>query len=780
MKRVWKYNEYKGSEKTLVRRLLASRGIVDDNEVYEFTHPIEAKQLDPYSFLDMKKCVDRICQAIDNEEKIIVYGDFDADGVTATSTLIKTLRFLGADVNYFIPDREKEGHGLDTGALVKIMTKIKPKVLITVDCGISNVEEVTFLNSFNIDTIITDHHEAPDVLPDAFGIINPKAPGAISEELSIKDIESLTSLAGVGVAYKLSCALLMKYDKMNFVTEILPFVAIGTIADIVPLVGENRFLVTKGLDLISKGRHEGLRRMLENAGYKIENGVTSEQIAFGIAPRINASGRLDTVENAIKVLISENPQEVQMAIQSLDELNKARQTLCEETFAQADEMLNKEGNNNPAIILFNKDWHLGIIGIVASKFVEKYYKPTFLMTYSEETKQIRCSIRGIEGLNIYEILTENSDLFDGYGGHALAAGLSFSPDKTSFDTVKSAINKTVKEKLNGQELKPFINIDLILKPEDLTVELVEELSVLEPFGASNPPPVFALNDLIVKEKRLMGEDKNHLRITAETDGKEFNCIRWQMGDIALGKGDSFDLAFHPQINVYNGMTSVQLIIDDIHSEALTDIEEQSSAKIKVYDHRRKTDILPQVDDYVSQSKLNIKIYAESLPVLEKLKPYKNLFENIFSRKNIPQCDAVMFFDYPADEETFNKIIQLSNPKAIHLMRFEFKIFDEQEFLNTVYKMLKFACHNNNGKVDIDRFTSFLGKSYNVLELLFEILADVGIINIEEKNLQYYKIKLLDNINVSSVLHSPKYTQLINLIDENEQFRHNLLEEDVVI
>ncbi|MBQ2611726.1 single-stranded-DNA-specific exonuclease RecJ, partial [bacterium] len=425
MKIEWKYNEYKGSEKTLVRRLLASRGIVDDNEVYEFTHPIEAKQLDPYSFLDMKKCVDRICQAIDNEEKIIVYGDFDADGVTATSTLIKTLRFLGADVNYFIPDREKEGHGLDTVALVKIMTKIKPKFLITIDCGISNVEEVTFLNSFKIDTIITDHHEAPDVLPDAFGIINPKAPGAISEELSIKDIESLTSLAGVGVAYKLSCALLMKYDKMNFVTEILPFVAIGTIADIVPLVGENRFLVTKGLDLISKGRHEGLKRMLENAGYKIENGVTSEQIAFGIAPRINASGRLDTVENAIKVLISENPQEVQMAIQSLDELNKARQTLCEETFAQADEMLNKEGNNNPAIILFNKDWHLGIIGIVASKFVEKYYKPTFLMTYSEETKQIRCSIRGIEGLNIYEILTENSDLFDGFGGHALAAGLSF-------------------------------------------------------------------------------------------------------------------------------------------------------------------------------------------------------------------------------------------------------------------------------------------------------------------------------------------------------------------
>src|SRR5574344_441291 len=524
MQKEWKYNKYEGQEKSLIKRLLFSRGIVEEQDIYDFLHPLEFKQINPEAFSDMEKCVKRITTAIDNGEKILIYGDFDADGVTASAVLIKTLRFLNADINYFIPDRDKDGHGLNTKALVQIMTQIKPKILISVDCGISNIEEVTFLNSFKIDTIITDHHEAPDTLPKPFGIINPKAPNALESNLSVKEISSLTSLAGVGVAYKLACALLLKYDKTNFVTEILPFVAIGTIADVVPLIGENRFLVTKGLDLISKGKHEGIKKLLESAGYKVENGITAEQIAFGIAPRINASGRLDTVDNALKVLISDNPQEVQMAIISLEEFNKTRQTLCDNIFAEADEMIKKEGNNNPAIILFNKDRHIGIIGIVASKIVEKYYKPTFLMTYSEETKQIRCSARSVDGVHLYNVLEENSELFDGFGGHAMAAGLSFSPEKFSLEKVKEALNKTIKEMLNGQELTPFINIDLDLSPDDITVNLVEELSQLEPFGASNPSPIFSLKNLIVQEKKLMGENKNHLRLTGKIGDKEFNCI----------------------------------------------------------------------------------------------------------------------------------------------------------------------------------------------------------------------------------------------------------------
>ena len=770
----WIFNKYNGKDKSLIARLLHSRGVTTDEEIYEFLHPLEMKIIHPKAFCDMEKVVERLSLAIDNGEKIVIHGDFDADGVTSTSLLYRTFKYLGADVNYFIPDREKEGHGFDTKALVKIMTQVKPKVIISCDCGISDVDAVNFLNSFKIDVIITDHHEAPEVLPKAYGIINPKAPNALDENLTAKQIESLTSLAGVGVAFKTAHALLEKYNKLEFIPEILPYVAVGTVADLVPLIGENRYLVTKGLELISAGKHYGITRLLESAGYKGQ--ITSEQIAFGIAPRINASGRLDTVDEALKVLISDNKQEIEMAIQSLNEFNKIRQELCQNIFAEADEMVKKEGNRNPAIVLFNKEWHIGIIGIVASMLVEKYYKPTFLMTYSEETKQYRCSARSVEGINLYDTISINSELLDGFGGHAMAAGLAFSEEKSSFEQVKSALCKTVKETSQGKDLKPFLNIDLELTPDDITLDLIDDISQLEPFGASNPSPIFAIKDLKIKEKRLMGENKNHLRLTCQAGNTEFNCIRWKDGDISLVKGDTLDIAFHPQKNEYNGVTSVQLIINDIHSEYL---KEEELPKQKLFDHRKKTDILPQVNDYVKSSKQNILVFAESKPVLDKLKPFDALYARTITRDNLRPCDALMLFDYPADKETFDKILNQTTPLAIHFMNYDLKFMDEEEFLKTVCKMLKFACHNNGGKVELKRCASFLGKSYKVFELLFSIFDDIGLIKIKEQNKDYYVIDFAgDGSELPQALHSPKYAILSDLIEECEEFQRTLLEDDL--
>ena len=441
MKKEWIVESTNINEKSLIKRLLFTRGIKTEEEIKEFLNPLEMKLTSPFVFTDMEKTINRLSKAIENNEVIVIYGDFDADGVTSTAILYKTLKYLGANVHYFIPDRENEGHGFDNKALIKLMTTVKPKVIISVDCGISDVNAVKFLNSFKIiDVIITDHHEAPEELPEAYAIVNPKAPNALDENLSTKQIEHLTYLAGCGVAFKVSQALLMKYEKTEFIYEILPFVAVGTVADVVPLLGENRYFVTKGLDLISKGKHDGLRQLLESAGYDITKGVTSENIAFGVAPRINASGRLDTVDAALKVLISENPQEVSMAVATLNEFNKIRQTLCQEIFAQADKMVQKEGNRNPAIVLYSDEWHIGIIGIVASKLVEKYYKPVFLMVYVKEKDQFRCSARSIEGVPLYDVLAANAELFDNFGGHKLAAGLGFTGSKTPFEVVKKALN----------------------------------------------------------------------------------------------------------------------------------------------------------------------------------------------------------------------------------------------------------------------------------------------------------------------------------------------------
>lgn len=765
----WIFNKYDGQEKSLIKRLLHSRGVKTEDEIREFLNPLEMKLTHPKVFTDMEKCVERLSFAIDNGEKIVIHGDFDADGVTSTSLLYRTFKYLGADVNYFIPNREREGHGFDTKALVKLMTQVKPKLIISCDCGISDVDAVNFLNSFKIDVIITDHHEAPEILPNAYGIINPKAPNALDESLTTKQITSLTSLAGVGVAFKVAQGLLEKYSKLEFISEILPYVAVGTVADLVPLIGENRYYVTKGLDLITNGKHYGLSRLLESAGYKGQ--ITSEHIAFGIAPRINASGRLDTVDEALKVLISENKQEIEMAIQNLNEFNKVRQELCQNIFVEADELM--KNNRDSAIVLFNKDWHIGIIGIVASMLVEKYYKPTFLMTYSEETKQCRCSARSVDGINLYDVISASAELLDGFGGHSMAAGLSFS--QHSFDEIKSALCKTVKEMSQGKELKPFINIDLELNPDDISVDLVEQLSQLEPFGMDNPSPVFVLKNLKIKEKCLMGENKNHLRLTCNAGTSEFNCIRWKQGDVSLVNGDVLDVAFHPQINVYNGNTSVQLIIDDIHSEYLK--EEENTVSVKLYDHRKKTDILPQVNDYVKNSKQKIFIFAESKSVCDKLRPFTSLAERIINRDNLSPCDGLMFFDYPADRETFDRILEMTSPSAIHFMNYEQKFLDEEEFLKTVYKMLNFACHNNGGKVELCRCASFLGKSYKVFDLLFSIFEEVGLIKIKEQTKDYYIIDLTDG-DVSKALHSQKYALLLDLIEECEEFQKSLLEDEV--
>ncbi len=771
----------KPSSASLVEKLLASRGITKPNEIKEFLNPLETKLTPPSVFSNMLKAVERIANAIDNQENILIYGDFDADGVTSTALLLRTFCEIGANVCHFIPDREKDGHGLNSKALVKLMASNKPKVIVTCDCATSDVEQIKFLNSFKIDVIITDHHEAPDELPNAFAIINPKAPNALDEKLKAKEIEHLASLAGVGVAFKLAQALLDYYNKMEFIYDILPYVAVGTISDVVPLIGENRYFVAKGLQLISSERHFGLKRLLESAGYTLEQGITSEQIAFGVAPRINASGRLDTVEDALKVLISDNKQEIEMAIISLNNFNKVRQELCENIFLEADEMLKNQGNNDNAIVLFNPKWHIGIIGIVASKLVEKYYKPTFLMTYSEETKQIRCSSRSVEGVNIYDVLTANADLFDGYGGHAMAGGLAFSAEKVTFEDVKKGINTTINEMLAGQNLSPIQKIDLVLEPNDIDGNLISDIERLQPFGAANPNPVFVLNNLTLLQKKLMGSNKNHLKLIVEdTQHNTYDCIWWSKGDVSLVSGDRLDIAFCPQINTFNGATNIQFILQDVHADNLQDEEvppPTNSSGIKIYDHRKKTGIFTSVEDYVKTSNLNISVFAEEKAVLDKLKSYKALNERVFNRHSMKNSDVVMFFDYPPTQEIFDEIIQKTSPKFLHFMNYEVKKINEKEFLKTFSGMLKFSYNNKNGKFDLERSASFLAQTKETVIELLRVFEECEMIKGSNNGVDY-KIDVLASIEISKALHTPSYKEFLSEIRITQEYKESLQEAEL--
>ena len=778
MQKEWIVAKTDNGEKSLIERLLAVRGITTKTEIKEFLNPLEMKLTEPTVFVDMAKSVERLAKAVDEKQKILVYGDFDADGITSTSVLLKTLRHLGAEVDYYIPDRETESHGMNTKTLVKLMTSKKPKVMITVDCGVSNVEEVKFLKSFGVDIIITDHHEAPEELPPAYAIINPKAQNSLDEKLPAKKIKMLTYLAGCGVAFKVAQALLNHYNKPEFVFELLPLVALGTIADIVPLLGENRYLVTKGLELISKGQHYGLTRLLESAGYNIENGITSENIAFGIAPRINATGRLDNVDTALSLLLSDNKTEIEMAVQTLNELNKVRQNLCESTFLEADEMYQKEGTDNNAIVLFSNKWNIGIIGIVASKFVEKYYKPTFIMNYNPETQQFRCSARSVKGINLYEVLDANSELFDGFGGHEMAAGFAFSGNAEQFNVIKETLNKTISEVLGDKVLKPFVNIDLELDEKDLDLTLVDEISKLEPFGASNPSPVFVVKNFTLKEKTLMGENKNHLRLKVQGQDALYTCVWWSRGDIPLVAEDKLDIAFSPKLNTFRDVTSLQLMVEDIHSDNLKEEKPENPNVVKVFDHRNKSDIFSQVEDYVRTSKMNIVVYAENKDVINSLKPYKCLSDAIVNRETLKKADSIMFFDYPPSEELFDKIVEFVQPRHIHYMACNVKNLDELEIIKTLSGMIRFTCNNKNGEFNLAKSASFLSLTIECIEALLDVLEQCKMIKIVEKNIDNYELEFLGNVELSHITGCLQYNEFKNQLEEIIDCKNNFLSKEI--
>lgn len=767
----WNLKSNIDNKKSLIDRLLEVRGIISEGAKREFLHPLEITLTHPNAFTDMHKAVDRIVKAIDEKENILIYGDFDADGVTSTSVLLKTFQYLGAKVDFYIPNRETEGHGLNSKALVKLMSQKQPKLIITVDNGVSNVDEVKFINSFGRDIIITDHHEAPEILPEAYAIINPKSMNALDEKLTALQIEYLTSLAGVGVAFKLAQGVLERYDKLAFSMELLPYVTVGTIADLVPLIGENRYFVTKGLELIAAGKHYGLKRMLDVAGVGVDNGLTSEQVAFTIAPRINASGRLDTVDAAIKLMTSENKQEIEMSIITLENYNKLRQELCSDTFAQADEIWKATGMRDNAVVLFNKEWHIGIIGIVASKFVDKYYKPAFIMTYSEETKQFRCSARGVKELNLYDIMSNISDYFDGFGGHQLAGGFAFNEEKVSFETVKKALNKTIDEMLNGEKLKPSLDIDLELDIKDVDVSLVEEISKLEPFGMSNPSPTFAVKNLTLKQKMLMGSTKDHLKLIVNTPDGTKDCVWWSRGDIPLIVGDKLDVAFAPQLNVFNGVTSVQLVVKDVHSEAL---KEEEKSKIKVYDHRKKTNIFAQVNDYIKNSTLGVSVFVEDRKILESLKPYQDISKCIINRQNACKNDVLMFFDYPCEEDVFDNLKQTVCAEALHYMNYQNLKTDYEGILKSFASMIKYCCNNLEGKFVFLRAAAALGITEEAVETLLEVFSDCGMIRITKRDEDCYIIETLGSVELSKALHSIKYAEFVELMNTINDYKNKFM------
>ncbi len=761
-----KENIIKSSTKNkILDELLVLRNLVEEDEIAEFLNPKKSDFISWYAFSDMEKAKKRIFTSIEKKETILIWGDFDCDGVTSTSILYKALLALNAKVIKFIPNRMLHGHGLNSGELLKFISKEKVKLVITVDCGISNVSEVNLLKNFNVDVIITDHHSTDSELPKSFAIINPQVNNALKDNLNMKEIKSLSYNSGSIVAYKLAMALLEEKDDVNLKDELLLIASMGAIADVVPLLGENRAIVKEGLKILNAKKekaHKGIYKLF----YKnIENKeITSEDAAFILAPRINAAGRLKDAEISFEFLTSNNETRLDVLIEELDNYNKIRQSKCTEIYESIGDYLNKnkEETQNPAIILLNPDWHIGVIGIAASKIVEEYDKPCFLMTVDEDNNA-RCSIRSNDKINVYQILKENENLFLGFGGHKLAGGCSFSLNDTPFEKVKNALLESIKNNLEDEEKKDVLYCDIELKGDDINSDLIQTIDKLEPFGQNNETPLCAMFDVVLDEIIPMGKDKNHLRLSLIKDDKKFQGIIWRHSSIEIAPKTKVDIAFHPKLNVFNGVENVQLEIVDIYSPEL----KFQKSDFKVYDHRKKTGILGQIAQYLKHDNPDVGIWAKNPKTKEELSSYKDIEANFIDE--IKHHRGLMFFDYPSSYEEFLEIISKIKPQKIHFMNH--KINENlEDYIKLLSGMLKYASNKMEGKIDIERIAGSLGLSVNFVQISLEIMEDIQSIKIIDKD----KIQYLSPIDRNKFRENSLWEILKEEFNNIIEFKKSLL------
>lgn len=753
------------TKSNILAELLVSRGIQSLSDAEEFLFPEKGIEISPYAFCDMSKAVERILRSIEKQEKIIIFGDFDCDGVTSTALMVKTLCKLGANIDFYVPDRKAEGHGLNNAAICRLISAAKARLIITVDCGISNLKEINIAKTFGCDVIITDHHEAPEVLPEAYAIINPKAPNSLDTSLDAHHIVSLNYLAGVGVAYKLACALLEKLGESSFINEILPLVALGTIGDVVPLLYENRLLVKKGIDSISDTRHQGILKLIEISGLDSEN-LSADSFAFGLVPRINAAGRLETAHCAIELLISDNEDVISINAEKLQSLNILRQTYCHDTYEQALALLSKEDiKKNKAIILYDENWNAGIIGIVASKLCETFNRPVFLITSDDQ--YLRCSSRGVNGLNLYDVLYEIKDELEVFGGHAKAAG--FSASKEKLEIISKKIHDFVNENLSDDDLIPFVEIERELEASELDIEFVKTIDKLAPFGEKNSQPIFCIKDFEVVQQRAIGNNKNHLKLTLKKDDKLFEALCWNTSDLGLKEEDKVDVAFLSKLNFFNNNYSVQLEIQDIKSEKLN---QSISNNVKYIDHRKKIGIEKIFFNYLKTTKTSISIFAENKKTYEYLSSQNLCNANIINRFNITPASQLVFFDIPPSQEIVDELVEKSQAKVIHCLRNNSINLVPVEILKTLSGMLKYADSKLDGMIDISLLTSKLCISSQAFEIAIRLFQSSGIIEILDEDIPIMKVKFIQPKDINSLKACSEYEEFSKIVEEINNFRNN--------
>jgi single-stranded-DNA-specific exonuclease len=665
---------------------------------------------DPYLFTGMDIAVNRIRQAIEKQEHILIFGDYDADGVSSTSVLMMTLLDLGANVDFYIPNRFTEGYGPNEPAFRQAKEN-GFSLIITVDTGIAAVHEAAVAKELGLDLIITDHHEPGPVLPEALAIIHPKLPGSHYP---------FRELAGVGVAFKLAHAM---YGKMP--EHLLEIAVIGTVADLVSLKGENRLIVKKGLEKLQATKNIGLKAIFKIAGVDPLT-VDEETIGFTLAPRINAVGRLEDADLAVRLLLTKDPEEAEMLAAEMEALNKTRQEIVNSITSEAMEEVENYyfGAENKVLVIGREGWNPGVIGIVASRLVEKYYRPTIVLSFDNEKGLAKGSARSIAGFDLFQNLSTCRDILPHFGGHPMAAGMTLKLDDV--DELRKRLNKLADEKLSEEDFIPITYLDEEVHLEDITLAALDEVKLLSPFGIDNPKPKVLVNNVDISSIKKIGSEQNHLKVLVNENGTNLDGVGFGLGPLAdeISPGAKLSLIGELSINEWNNIRKPQIFIQDIavHTWQLFDFRGQlrmNQIESVVPAENRKVIIFNQ--EYFAKMNRN--------PSLETI-----LIQDEAEAKAVDCTMAnIVLLDLPPSKEIVVQLLKGKQPSRIYAYFYK----ESSDFFSTIptrdHFKWYYAFLAKYGPLDLNRYADDVAKlrgwSRETIHLMTRVFSELDFVTI---------------------------------------------------
>ena len=731
-----------------IAKILNARDIKDISSVKKFFSDEFEEGYDPYLMYDMQKAVDRINEAIDNEEKILVYGDYDADGITSTVLLVETLISLGANVSSYIPNRFEEGYGPNKEAFTKIINS-GISLIITVDNGIAGVEEVELANELGCDVIITDHHKIQDIIPNAYAIIHPEHP---------EGDYPFKKLAGVGVAFKLAHALLEIFPDF-----LLDLVAIGTIADMVSITDENRIFVKQGLELLNEDPRIGLKMLLELSN--INSKIDEQTVGFYIAPKLNSIGRMDSAKLGLSFLMAEDAANARVLAEQIEKFNIERKQVTEEIVKDVIDKIETSDKKNKNVIMISGDYHEGVLGIVASNIVEKYQKPVFIMNSKEGI--LKGSARSIYDFNIYTAMNKISDLFIAFGGHTLAAGFSF--DEVNLNKIEDFLDSEYENYKQNNELKSTKNIDIVTSLEEISYQFFNSLEALKPYGMDFEKPTILIENSMVLNKTYFGSEKQYLRLTIADEVGNLECISFKDTSLfdKVKNNDIIDLLCTLDKNNFNGRTKLQAHIIDIN------VKEFLFEDLRFINYD-----ISKIDNSCLKLSKNIDNRSNNFYLYKDINSIDSDFDNIY------------LLDIPNNKEFIEKIVRLK-PKKIYLICDEKQILSDKYLIDKdrLIKLFNIILSTNNKQINIsqqlDKLLALLKTNVDSIKIMIQIFKELNLIAFENNTIilnPNYKtvdlkksesfVRMESIFEIEHILLKESIANINNIFDNKEIIKEN--------